>query len=261
LDRLIVTLHPKYKRKAAKLKAAKAKANGTDNKAVSSLDIDIKSRKFPGLAMPDSEWRPLDDYLDEREGKEPVVEKLPESISMDSTMAELEAVASRRNRPAAEDYIDGEPANKRSRNGGGGYERDNGYGGRNGGGREMDSGYGAKLGGQRGRPGADVMDERPVLYKIYSGNVTNVRDFGAFVGLEGIRGRVEGELVPALRVDNLLTFSGLIHVSNLSGQRVNSAADVIKRNERVKVKVMTIAGTKIGLSLKDVDQRTGADLS
>jgi len=29
----------------------------------------------------------------------------------------------------------------------------------------------------------------------------------------------------------------------------------------VKVKVMSIAGTKIGLSLKDVDQKTGADLS
>ena len=54
---------------------------------------------------------------------------------------------------------------------------------------------------------------------------------------------------------------GLIHVSNLTGQRVNSAADVVKRNERVQVKVMSIAGTKIGLSVKDVDQRTGADLS
>lgn len=192
LDRLIVTMHPKYKRKAAKLKAAKAKANGTDSKAVSSLDIDIKARKFPGLAMPDSEWRPLDDYLDERKGKEPAVDKLPDSISMDSTMAELAAVASRRNRPAAEDYIDGEPANKRSR---GGYERDNGYGSRNGGGgREVDGGYGARLGAPRGRSGPDGMDERPVLYKIYAGNVTNVRDFGAFVGLEGIRGRVEGRL-------------------------------------------------------------------
>lgn len=29
----------------------------------------------------------------------------------------------------------------------------------------------------------------------------------------------------------------------------------------MKVKVMSIAGTKIGLSLKDVDQKTGADLS
>jgi ATP-dependent RNA helicase DHX8/PRP22 len=194
LDRLIVTMHPKYKRKAAKLKAAKAKANGTDDKAVNSMDTDIKSRKFPGLAMPDSEWRPLDAYLDGRTDKEPEVEKLPESISMDNTMAELAAVASRRNRPAAEDYIDGEPSNKRMRNSGG-HERDNGYGSRNGQqGREQDGGYGSRLGGSaRGRPGYDAIDEKPTLYKIYPGNVTNVRDFGAFVQLEGIRGRVEGE--------------------------------------------------------------------
>lgn len=193
-------MHPKYKRKAAKLKAAKAKANGTDDKAVSSMDTDIKSRKFPGLAMPDSEWRPLDAYLDGRDNKEPAVDKLPESISMDNTMAELAAVASRRNRPAAEDYIDGEPSNKRMRNGGG-YERDNGYGSRDNGygnrngqqGREQDGGYGSRLGGARGRPGYDAIDDKPTLYKIYPGNVTNVRDFGAFVQLEGIRGRVEGE--------------------------------------------------------------------
>jgi ATP-dependent RNA helicase DHX8/PRP22 len=194
-------MHPRYKRKAAKLKAAKAKANGSDNKTVSSLDTDIKSRKFPGLAMPDSEWRPLDAYLDGRDDKEPAAEKLPDSISMDNTMAELAAVASRRNRPAAEDFIDGEPSNKRMR---GGNERDNGYGSRgdNGyGGRGdngygnrngQDGGYGSRLGDSRGRPGGNSMDDKPVLYKIYPGTVTNVRDFGAFVGLEGIRGRVEG---------------------------------------------------------------------
>lgn len=197
LDRLIVTMHPKYKRKAAKLKAAKAKANGTDDKAVTSMDTDIKSRKFPGLAMPDSEWRPLDAYLDGRDDKEPDVEKLPESITMDSTMAELAAVASRRNRPAADDYMDGEPANKRmrnERNDGGSHQRDNGYGSRNGQqGREQDGGYGGRMGAPRGRPGSNAMDDKPVLYKIYTGNVTNVRDFGAFVGLEGIQGRVEGE--------------------------------------------------------------------
>jgi len=198
LDRLIVTMHPKYKRKAAKLKAAKAKANGGDDKAIASMDTDIKSRKFPGLSMPDSEWTPLDAYLDERDGKGDV-EKLPESISMDNTMAELQAVASRRNRPAADDYMDGEPSNKRMRNDGGGHQRDNGYGSRNGQHRgEQDGGYGGKMGTPRGRPGSDAMDDQPVLYKIYNGNVTNVRDFGAFVGLEGIRGRVEGELARSL---------------------------------------------------------------
>jgi ATP-dependent RNA helicase DHX8/PRP22 len=53
----------------------------------------------------------------------------------------------------------------------------------------------------------------------------------------------------------------MVHVSNIAGGRVNSAADVLKRNQRVKVKVMSVAGTKYGLSMKDVDQNTGADLS
>lgn len=40
----------------------------------------------------------------------------------------------------------------------------------------------------------EELDEKPVLYKIYNGRVTNLRDFGAFVSLEGVKGRVEGKL-------------------------------------------------------------------
>ena len=36
------------------------------------------------------------------------------------------------------------------------------------------------------------LDERPVVYKIYDGKVSSLRDFGAFVQLEGVKGRVEG---------------------------------------------------------------------
>ena len=37
------------------------------------------------------------------------------------------------------------------------------------------------------------LDERPVLYKIYDGKVSSLKDFGAFVQLEGVAGRFEGE--------------------------------------------------------------------
>lgn len=47
----------------------------------------------------------------------------------------------------------------------------------------------------------------------------------------------------------------------LTSGRVTSAADVVKRNDRVKVKVMSVMGEKYGLSMKDVDQRTGEDQS
>lgn len=50
-------------------------------------------------------------------------------------------------------------------------------------------------------------------------------------------------------------------MSALTNTRVNDPNEVVKKGEKVRVKVMSIAGTKIGLSLKDVDQRTGADLS
>ena len=185
-------MHPRYKRKAAKAKAAKAKANGTSGDGLTEGEKDLRTRKFPGLSMPDQEWRPAEAYIDERNGKEPESEKLPDSISMDNTMAELAAVASRRNRPGAGDYLGGEPPSKRSRNEPGGFAGDRGYEGmrqhragvRNPGGREEEP--------SRGRPGRSGPDDAPVLYKIYHATISNVRDFGAFASLEGIKGRVEG---------------------------------------------------------------------
>ncbi|OCF43431.1 ATP-dependent RNA helicase DHX8/PRP22 [Kwoniella heveanensis CBS 569] len=263
LDRLIATMHPKYKRKAAKAKAAALNGKGGNGDKGSSMMDEQKSmqaRKFPGLSVPDQEWSSADQYLEKRKALEPESEKLPESLTMDDTMAQLAAVAARRNRPSAGDYMDGGNGNgdgelrsKRPRNEGGpsgsgsGYGgRDNGYGGRdNGYGGNRDSGYGGRLGGQggRGRPG---LDEKPVLYKIYNGTISNVRDFGAFVTLEGVEGRTE---------------AGMVHVSSITSGRAQSAGDFVKRGQRVKVKVMSVAGTKVGLSMKDVDQNTGADFT
>lgn len=73
--------------------------------------------------------------------------------------------------------------------------------------------------------------------------------FGCFVQLKGkFRGgkRVEG----------------LVHISNLREKgRVTSVSDVVERHKAVKVKVTSIAGSKISLSMKDVDQETGEDLN
>ncbi|OAD02309.1 hypothetical protein MUCCIDRAFT_164241 [Mucor lusitanicus CBS 277.49] len=89
------------------------------------------------------------------------------------------------------------------------------------------------------------LDDAPVIYKIYNGTVINIKDFGAFVRLEGVKGKAEG----------------LVHVGSLIQGRVNNPREVVKVNQPVKVKVMSIAGNRIGLSMKDVDQRTGEDLS
>jgi ATP-dependent RNA helicase DHX8/PRP22 len=45
--------------------------------------------------------------------------------------------------------------------------------------------------GSYGR-GRGQLDERPVLFKIYGGRVQGLKEFGAFIQLEGVAGRVEG---------------------------------------------------------------------
>ena len=55
---------------------------------------------------------------------------------------------------------------------------------------------------------------------------------------------------------------GLVHVSQIRREgRIVEVGDVVKRGQRVRVKVLTVAGNKISLSMKDVDQVTGEDLA
>lgn len=96
------------------------------------------------------------------------------------------------------------------------------------------------------RPPAREMDDAPVMYKVYPGRVTGVKDFGAFVNLEGVRGKVDG----------------LVHVSNMQeGVRVNHPSDLVSPGQQVHVKVVKIEDRRIGLSMKEVDQATGRDLA
>ncbi len=90
------------------------------------------------------------------------------------------------------------------------------------------------------------IDDEPILFKVYDGHVTGVKDFGAFVNIHGVKGKVDG----------------LVHVSALvEGQRVNHPSDLVSRGQPVKIKVVKIEGSRIGLSMKDVDQETGRDLA
>jgi ATP-dependent RNA helicase DHX8/PRP22 len=89
-----------------------------------------------------------------------------------------------------------------------------------------------------------ALDATPILNKIYDGYVTGIKDFGAFVGLHGISGQA----------------NGLIHISQMANQRVSHPTDVVDRCHTVKVKVISIDGSKVGLSMKNVDQATGEDL-
>ncbi|MDF2095731.1 polyribonucleotide nucleotidyltransferase [Aquibaculum arenosum] len=82
----------------------------------------------------------------------------------------------------------------------------------------------------------------PEVGKIYKGKVVKVMDFGAFVNFLGPR-------------------DGLVHISQLAPQRVASTADVVKEGDEVRVKVIGFDDRgKVKLSMKVVDQETGADL-
>lgn len=94
------------------------------------------------------------------------------------------------------------------------------------------------------RPPAPEMDDEPQLNKVYSGHVTGIKDFGAFVNLHNVRGRQDG----------------LVHISKIAAhQRVNHPSDLLEKGQEVWVKVVSIEGKRISLSMAAVDQATGMD--
>ncbi|KAJ7067803.1 P-loop containing nucleoside triphosphate hydrolase protein [Mycena amicta] len=198
VDRLILSMHPKYKKKAKKNGKAKAVPEGELS------EQDRNKRILPGLALKDTE-----------------------PVSDDLFLKELgDLVAGKTTRPRPTDDNDRSPKRQRRRSPS----------------PRPRSPSPPRYGRNGGRP---TNDDRPILFKIYNGKVSGLKDFGAFVTLDGVSGKAEG----------------MVHVSNIQIGRVNSASDLLSRGQPVKVKVMSVAGTRIGLSMKDVDQTTGRDLS
>ncbi|KAL8223276.1 hypothetical protein R6Q57_020675 [Mikania cordata] len=93
------------------------------------------------------------------------------------------------------------------------------------------------------RKGYRHRSDEPELYHVYKGRVTRVMDSGCFVQLQDIRGK-----------------EGLVHVSQMATRRIANAKDMVKRDQEVFVKVISISGQKLSLSMRDVDQNTGKDL-
>lgn len=76
---------------------------------------------------------------------------------------------------------------------------------------------------------------------ILEGKVQGITNFGAFVELPG--GAV-----------------GLVHISEIADTYVNDVKDFIREGDVVKVKVLNVAGKKIGLSIKQaVEKEPAAD--
>src|SRR6476619_2186552 len=83
----------------------------------------------------------------------------------------------------------------------------------------------------------------PEVGVIYSGKVVKTVEFGAFVNFLGAR-------------------DGLVHISELAPRRVAKVTDVVNEGDMVKVKLLGFDNRgKVRLSMKQVDQQTGDDLS
>lgn len=75
--------------------------------------------------------------------------------------------------------------------------------------------------------------EEPEVGRIYEGTVVKIMEFGAFVNI-----------MPGI--------DGMVHVSQMSDQRVERVTDVVKEGERVKVKLTAIDERgRLNLSMKD----------
>ncbi|KAK4396906.1 putative pre-splicing factor ATP-dependent RNA helicase DEAH5 [Sesamum angolense] len=85
--------------------------------------------------------------------------------------------------------------------------------------------------------------DEPELYKVYKGRVSRVMDKGCFVQFHEFRGK-----------------EGLVHVSQMATRRITNAKDVVKRDQEVYVKVISVSGNNLSLSMRDVDQNSGKDL-
>ena len=83
----------------------------------------------------------------------------------------------------------------------------------------------------------------PEAGEIYEGKVVKIMDFGAFVNFFGKK-------------------DGLVHISQLANERVNNVTDVVNEGDIVKVKLVGFDNRgKVKLSMKDVDQKTGKEIS
>ncbi|OOQ85493.1 ATP-dependent RNA helicase DHX8 [Penicillium brasilianum] len=276
VDRLVLTMHPKYKGK----RQENGDSGGGGDNIMHELDsLEKKSRVFKGLAVPDRDQHWVENnYLESPADNEPEAQ----AGAMDDTFAMLEGLAGKPKENKSYASRDDRSSRKRSRSPGhddhdrGRRHRDK-YRSRSRSahrrsknddyidefGRSIGK-YGDRETDRNGhndrhrrrhrdrdededfrRPPPVELDDAPVLYKIYDGQVTGVKDFGAFVNLRGVKGKVDG----------------LVHVSAMQeGARVNHPSDLVSRGQPVKVKVVSIQDNRIGLSMKEVDQVTGMDL-
>lgn len=246
LDRLVVAMHPKFKGQNG---AAHDNEHHHHHRT-----FEENEKVFGGLALPDKQVNyddganAIDDTLALLEGLEGKARKEKKSRKRSrSPEEEARDSRSRKHRSRSRDRRKRDKHRSRSRSHDDGNEdwRDGFRDSRKSRGRRKYETFDGDDHDEFRRAPAPEMDDEPIMNKIYEGRVTGIKDFGAFVNLQHVRGKVDG----------------LVHISRIvSGQRVSHPSDLLSSGQQVWVKVISIEGRKIGLSMKDVDQETGMDL-
>ena len=79
------------------------------------------------------------------------------------------------------------------------------------------------------------MSDGVEIGKVYTGKVKKIMEYGAFVNI------LPGK-------------DGLVHISQISNERVNNVRDVMSEGDDVQVKVLDIDGQgRVKLTMKDVE--------
>ncbi|MFT4517297.1 MAG: polyribonucleotide nucleotidyltransferase [Gammaproteobacteria bacterium] len=79
------------------------------------------------------------------------------------------------------------------------------------------------------------MSDGVEIGKVYTGKVKKIMEYGAFVNI------LPGK-------------DGLVHISQISDERVNNVRDVMAEGDDVQVKVLDIDGQgRVKLTMKDID--------
>lgn len=264
----------------------KSNASNSDDKDIKKVDGDLMAMKFPGLAMKNCDQKEILKEYAKDEKKKP---KKAEKNVADDMMAELEAFApststtenkpelsteKQRRSPSRERKSDKKSERKRSRERRR-RSRSRSKGRRRSRSRSKDRRRNRSRSKDRNRRrnsrsrsrdryrrrsrtrdqskrspvrkrSATPLPDDPEPGKIYSGRVANIVPFGCFVQISGLRKKWEG----------------LVHISQLRSEgRVTDVTEVVSRGANVKIKVISVAGQKVSLSMKEVDQDTGQDLN
>jgi ATP-dependent RNA helicase DHX8/PRP22 len=235
LDRLIVKLLP------IKIKLKLQKKNKRRQKKDKQEINKQTNTKFPGLAIQDDPKRiskMMEDDINKQNNtifKRPSSPDVPKSEPLNGRDH-----SNNRNRSRSPDRRSRSPSRRRRDSPQSGNRRSRSPSGK----RGRDRSPSRRNSNSTDTPLKRVkLDPAPILHKVYSGSVAGVKDFGAFVSLHGIEKRSDG----------------LVHISNLSASRmrVGHPSEIVEIGKKVWVKIISLEGGRIGLSLKDVDQETG----